>query len=216
MAVNHDPATLGEGIHWPSAVYLAGWDLFAPDAAQRYAMLKALCAEYGLVGVSPVDAVADMDKNADKAVAAGQVQTRDAAAAALISAHNEALVDRCGSLLANLSPFRGTEPDSGTVWEASRAHALGKLVVGYTSDMRSLAQRVRAEHGSVAASDPVMGVIERDGRYGLAIEDFGLPANLMIAVPVPLYASAEAAVRQLSALVQRADRQTCRGCRPAA
>ena len=36
-------------------VYLAGPDVFVPDAAGRAAALKSICARHGLIGVSPLD-----------------------------------------------------------------------------------------------------------------------------------------------------------------
>ena len=37
-------------------------------------------------------------------------------------------------MLANLEPFRGSEPDSGTAFEVGYALALGKPVYAYLSD----------------------------------------------------------------------------------
>jgi hypothetical protein len=81
-------------------------------------------------------------------------------------------------VLANLNPFRGAEPDSGTCVEIGYALALGKPVIGYAADLRPLRERLHA-------SGPGADGRYRDGA-GMVVEDFGLPLNLMLAVPVQL------------------------------
>ena len=44
-----------ESTHTMPRIYLAGPDLFFPDAEARYDALKDLCARYGLEGVAPTD-----------------------------------------------------------------------------------------------------------------------------------------------------------------
>ena len=72
-------------------------------------------------------------------------------------------------VLANLTPFRGTEPDSGTVFEMATAIAHGKIVVGYIN--------------STQIDGEMWVTIDDDGAIldenGCAIERFGLPINLM-------------------------------------
>ncbi|MNR39668.1 Nucleoside 2-deoxyribosyltransferase [compost metagenome] len=72
-------------------------------------------------------------------------------------------------MVANLRDFRGFEPDSGTVWEVSYALARGKPVVGYCPTTATIVQRVQASpHGRLFDAQ-------------CAVEDFGLPLNLMLA-----------------------------------
>ena len=40
-------------------IYLAGFDVFAPDAVQRGAQMKLQCAQNGLIGLYPLDNEAD-------------------------------------------------------------------------------------------------------------------------------------------------------------
>ena len=77
-------------------------------------------------------------------------------------------------MLANLNPFRGSEPDSGTVFEIGYAIALGKRVVGYLEDARSQTEKF-------AGSDRSKGRIV--DHNGFSIENFGLPVNLMLGIP---------------------------------
>lgn len=141
-------------------VYLAGPDVFYPDAAQRYRKLKAIAKRYGFNVFTPVDGTLPTD-------------TTDLSQAIFNS--NHALLNNADAVLANLSPFRGAEPDSGTVWEAAFAIARGKLVVGYIQPYETLlarAQRLGMADG-YSSSTPV----DNDG---LSIENFGLPLNLML------------------------------------
>lgn len=125
-------------------IYLAGFDVFAPDAVQRGARYKLLCAEKGFVGLYPLDHEAD--------------------GAHRIFSGNCGLIDRADIVIANLNPFRGAEPDSGTCFEVGYACAKGKKVYGYVDDVRTLRDR--------------LGETDADG---FAVEDFGLPLNLMLA-----------------------------------
>ena len=84
-------------------IYLAGFDVFAPDARQRGAQMKMLCAGRGCIGLYPLD--------------------NEAACAADIFAGNCGLIDQADAVIANLNPFRGQEPDSGTCFEVGYAFA---------------------------------------------------------------------------------------------
>lgn len=82
------------------------------------------------------------------------------------------MIASCDILIANLSPFRGPEPDSGTVWEVGYAQGLGKKVFAYSSDVRTLKERTQAMLQ--------LGASGTD-QEGMVIEDFGLTHNLMFA-----------------------------------
>ena len=129
-------------------VYLAGPDVFRPDPVGHGAALKACCAAHGLVGVYPLD----------QALPPG---LSGPAMGAAIYRGNVAFIRDCDAVLANLTPFRGPSADAGTVFEVGYAAALGKPVVGYTTDPRVYGERVTPD--------------------GWEIEDFGLADNLMIA-----------------------------------
>lgn len=103
-------------------IYLAGFDVFAPDAVQRGAKMKMMCAEKGFIGLYPFDNEADT--------------------AQAIFAGNCGLIDSADIVIANLNTFRGAEPDSGTCFEVGYAFAKGKTVYGYVSDARSLREKL--------------------------------------------------------------------------
>jgi len=148
-------------------VYLAGPDVFLPDAEAWAARRAAICGRHGLAAVSPLDSLAD-----------------EAAWAHLpewqrIALRNEAHIRGCQAVIANLTPFRGPSADVGTVYEVGYARALGLAVFGYTNCPVPFTQRSMdyvLTH-SVATGSP--GRVWRDGD-GLLIEQFKRHDNLMI------------------------------------
>ena len=137
-------------------LYLAGPDVFRPDAARWAASARALCVAAGHLALVPLE--------------------QEAATPAAIYAGNLRLITEADCVLANLNPFRGAEPDSGTCVEIGYALALGKRVVGYADDLRPLRDRLQAASGDLGCRDAA----------GWTVEDFGLPLNLMLAVPLRL------------------------------
>lgn len=152
-------------------IYLAGPEVFLPDALALAEEKKRLCAELGLVGVFPLDVEIENDAGiapADKA--------RE------ISRNNERLMRSCELLIANCTPFRGPSMDVGTAYEIGFMRARGRPVLGYTNVVEDYATRVRASAPAVIASWDAE-------TQNSTIEDFGLPENLMIAVPIAETAS---------------------------
>ena len=74
----------------------------------------------------------------------------------------------CDAVIANLTPFRGPSADDGTAFELGFFDALRRPAFAYSNAAGMLADRTRAFLAKVP--DPVR----------LAVEDFGLPANLML------------------------------------
>lgn len=141
-------------------IYLAGPDVFEPDALEQGERLKALCADFGLEGLFPLDnAIEAFDHPHQSAEA--------------IRKANLGLIRRAEIVMANLNPFRGFEPDSGTVYEVGFAEALGKPVFSYAADRRHMPQRLREHQG---LSDDATHCSD-----GKTIESFALSHNLMFA-----------------------------------
>ena len=162
------------------SLYLAGPDVFRPDAHARGLELKALCAQFDIEGLFPLD----QDVPAHIADPSEQ--------AAWIYRANIGLIERADAVLANLDFFRGPEPDSGTCFEVGYAVAKGKPVFGYIPEHGSFAERIRERHPQAIGPDGVLDV------HGWNIEEFGLPLNLMLSVPAPLVVGdARAALVQL-------------------
>ncbi|MDX2507558.1 MAG: nucleoside 2-deoxyribosyltransferase [Gammaproteobacteria bacterium] len=151
-------------------IYLAGPDVFFSDSIKRRDKLLKLCKDNGFIGVYPGD------NNIYPPMANS------------IREANMKMIKDADYVLANLNPFRGFEPDSGTVFEVGYATALGKTVVGYCSDIRPMIERLR-DYQSL----PDKQKIDRDG---LKIEDFGLSNNLMFG-HIVLASSPEEAIYRL-------------------
>ncbi len=165
-------------------LYLAGPDVFRPDAADHGRRLVALCAEYGYSAVFP------LAESLPQGLAGPQAVARH------IYELNLAHIERCDAVLANLDFFRGPEPDSGTCFEIGYAAARGKPVVAYVPESGSFAQRIRQRHPQAVRDAQV-------DASGWQLEEFGLPLNLMLAVPCRIVVgdlrAALAALRQQDA-----------------
>jgi nucleoside 2-deoxyribosyltransferase len=146
-------------------VYLAGPDVFLPDAAAWMQRKKAICAGFQLVGVSPLDDLLNQPGE--------WVDLPDWRRIAL---RNEAHIRSCVAVVANLTPFRGPSADVGTVYEIGFARGLGLKVFGYATVTTTFLDRTLASIGG--------GRQEADGSWwdgdGLLVEQFGLFDNLMI------------------------------------
>jgi nucleoside 2-deoxyribosyltransferase len=146
---------------WMPSLYLAGPDVFEPDAAARFETMKRICARHGATGLSPLDAPGG-------APLSGRV------GALAIFDRNAALIAGCDAVIANVTTFRGPSADVGTALEIGMAYALGRPVFGYS--------RVALEYrAKVTTTPPAAG--QGDGLVaadGFAIEDFGMFDNLMI------------------------------------
>ena len=109
-------------------IYLAGPDVFHPDAAGRAARMKAACAAAGHQGVFPLDPPPGP-------LPQGAEWLR-------IHLANEAHIRGCDAMIANITPFRGVSADPGTAWEMGFMRALGRAVWAWSDDARDLAARV--------------------------------------------------------------------------
>jgi nucleoside 2-deoxyribosyltransferase len=135
-------------------IYLAGPDIFRPDAQEWIANARELCRQHGFEALTPFDH--------------GETEPRK------ILDRNLELIRKAQIVVANLNPFRGFEPDSGTAFELGYALALGKKLWAYVASAEPLLERIRRIEALSAGAT--------HDRQGIAIEDFGLPVNLMLAV----------------------------------
>lgn len=174
-------------------IYLAGPDIFYPDAEARYAALEALCAARGLKGLRPSDGGMSEHKGRDT--------PRELASRIYVG--NVTRIQQCAAVVANLSPFRGAlEPDSGTVFEVGMAVALGKPVAVYLPQAdRDMASRLQELFGT----EPMPGQADArvDRVYGAMVEDFGLPMNLMLACSTSMHTSPALALDALADQLKR-------------
>jgi len=149
-----------------AVAYMAGYEMFYEDALERAARMKALCEQYGIIGIyppqeEPEDEFAPYVPKDDSHPEMAQMYfTRDI---------NH--IRRSDMVIAELDGFYGQEVESGTAFECGVAAALGKRLYGYMADTRPLK----------AHSEPLQ--VLPDGREadaaGIAVEDFDLPVQVL-------------------------------------
>lgn len=135
------------------SIYLAGPDVFWPNANDLGAAKKELCQQYGFTGLFPLDT--ELDLSGLSSFEAGLAIFRA----------NINLMDSCDLIIANMTPFRGPSMDVGTAFEMGYIAALNKQVWGYSLDPRVYSDRVE---GTTTDTD------------GFAIESFAMVDNLMM------------------------------------
>ena len=156
-------------------VYLAGPDVFLPDAIEIGRRGQALCARYGLTGLYPLDSAIALDN--------------DDASLQIFHA-NQAMMIEATRDHRQPHPVCGPSADAGTVYEFGFMAGRGKLCLGYSNDPAPYPHRVAArghvEHREGALFDA----------NGHLIEDFGLADNLMMMHALDLHGCALLTPRQ--------------------
>ncbi len=138
--------------------YLAGPDVFLPDAVAHGQRKIDICARYGIHGRAPLNESipALHDMSADDAWWA-------------IYRKDIAMMEACDIVIANLTPFRGASADSGTLIEVGWFLGRARPIFGYSNTATPF--EIRSRHHIAAIPDPVPGLVT---------EGFGLSDNLMI------------------------------------
>ncbi|WFR94564.1 nucleoside 2-deoxyribosyltransferase [Rhizobium tumorigenes] len=145
-------------------LYLAGPEVFLPNAREVLDAKAALTRTYGFEPICPGD------------ISIEPAPTRHVFGLK-ISAVDEDMMNRADGVIANLTPFRGIAADVGTAFELGYMCAQGKLVAAYTN--------MTANHFA-RTSDFYAGDIREgaDGRKrgpdGMSLEDFEMIENLML------------------------------------
>lgn len=144
-------------------VYLAGPEVFLPNAREILDAKIELTRSAGFIPVSPGDlAIPQNLSRKEKGLA--------------ISAIDEKLMRSADMIIANLTPFRGVAADTGTCFELGFMCALERPAFAYTNEPRDLYRRVSdhfdgkigSESGTPRAPD------------GMSVEDFDMVDNLMM------------------------------------
>jgi len=161
-----------------ATAYLAGPDVFLPDAVAHAARKVEICRRFGLRGLPPL--------NQDVETAAKALDVWQS-----IYEKDIAMMERCDIIIANLTPFGGASADAGTLIEVGWFLGKGKPIFGYSNASESFEQRMRRQLG--------------DGAADLGIEGFRLPDNLMIVGAVlsggcPIFVPRDGETRGIDAL----------------
>ena len=115
-------------------IYLAGPEVFYPNAVEIGRNNKQLCKRNFATGLYPLDNEIDTSLPKDE-------QAR------IIVEGNTQMIKQADMIFANLSNFRGSTQhpycDAGTAWECGYAIGLGdKIVIGYTDNPNSIPQTI--------------------------------------------------------------------------
>jgi nucleoside 2-deoxyribosyltransferase len=161
-----------------SIAYLAGPDVFLPNAAAHAARKVEICRQVGLRGLPPLNEDAEPT---DTALDLWRV----------IYQKDIAMMECCDIIIANLTPFGGASADAGTLIEVGWFLGKGKPIFGYSNSRESFEVRMRRQLGENLAS--------------LTIEGFDLPDNLMIVGAVdsggyPIFIPRDGKARGIDAL----------------
>ena len=161
-----------------ATAYLAGPDVFLPDAVAHAARKVEMCRRFGLRGLPP------LNQDVETAAKASDVWQS-------IYEKDIAMMERCDIIIANLTPFGGASADAGTLIEVGWFLGKGKPIFGYSNTSESFEQRMRRQL--------------REGYADLGIEGFHLPDNLMIVGAVhsggyPIFVPSDGEARSIDAL----------------
>ena len=140
------------------SAYLAGPDVFLPDAVAQGRRKIEICARYGLLGRAPLN----------EEIAGLAAMPPDEAWRAIYRA-DVAMMEACTIVIANLTPYRGASADSGTLIEVGWFLGRRRRLFGYSNSAAGFDVRSRRQVAAVA--DPL---------DGMTTEGFGLADNLMI------------------------------------
>lgn len=139
--------------------YLAGPDVFLPDAVAHAGRKIEICRRYGLEGLAP------LNQDVAPPLQDGAAETWQA-----IFAKDIAMMEQCDLIIANLTPFGGASADAGTLIEVGWFLGRGKPIFGYSNTAARFEARMTRQMALMRdVSDPDM-----------AIEGFHLADNLMI------------------------------------
>jgi nucleoside 2-deoxyribosyltransferase len=158
--------------------YLAGPDVFLPNAVAHAAAKVEICRRSGLRGLPPL--------NEDAGTPAAGLEAWE-----VIYEKDVAMMEKSDVIIANLTPFAGASADAGTLIEVGWFLGKGKPVFGYSNSPENFESRMRRQLGAAHAD--------------LGIEGFHLPDNLMIVGAVhsggyPIFIPADGKLRGLDAL----------------
>ncbi len=151
------------------SIYFAGPDVFLPNAKELFAQRKQYLVERNFLGFSPLDLYSN---NATEIVQ-----------------YNEDLIRKCNIIIANLIPFRGSEPDSGTVYEIGFAKALKKRILVFNVP--------KIEYKAQVNKSQYQNREQGTCLQGWKIEDFGKRINIMLSENVEICSTFEDCVDKL-------------------
>ncbi|MCB1179199.1 MAG: nucleoside 2-deoxyribosyltransferase [Leptospiraceae bacterium] len=144
-------------------IYLAGPEVFLPDAEDIFEKRKKISLSYGYLAVTPFDNSLDSEiKGIERA--------------RKIFEANKNLILNSDYIIANCNPFRSAIVDDGTSFEIGFGFANKKKIYGFCSKKISLPEIVKNK----IQTKPHESGYEIDNDGYLVNEDFGNTINLML------------------------------------
>jgi len=173
-------------------LYLAGPEVFLPEALVYAEQQRTLCEHYGFTPLHPVDNGPTFGERSVEALARlydavklfrqeplrnlMALSSEDMRCAMKIYLGNIKHVRECDIVVANCNAFRGALVDDGTAYELGLGNGLGKPTYGYIAAALPAIQNVLKRYPCTL---PATGVpIDQDGY--LVVDDFGTAINLML------------------------------------
>ena len=144
-------------------LYLAGPEVFLPNALEHAELQRRLCRAYGFDPLHPLDNSVDLT-------------SQDLAAAMRIYTADIEQIRQCDLVVANCNGFRGVCMDDGTAYELGYGNALNKPSYGYLRELTPLVRRTIRDYPCRPYKDGVD--IDREGY--LVADAFGTSINLMM------------------------------------
>jgi len=173
-------------------LYLAGPEVFLPNALAYAEQQRALCEQYGFTPLHPVDNGPTVGEQSVEALTRlyeavklfrmaplrylMALPSEDMRCAMKIYLGNIAYVRSCDVVVANCNAFRGALVDDGTAYELGLGNGLGKPTYGYIDTALPTVQNILQRYPCTIPADGVP--IDQDGY--LVIDDFGTAINLML------------------------------------
>jgi nucleoside 2-deoxyribosyltransferase len=157
-------------INMRKKIYIAGPDVFSTEWPSIARKIMDACNQWGFEALLPIPETHSLNRPDIAGIT--QIGKPDDAKMVFKSCLN--MIQSCDAMIANITPFRGDEPDSGTVFEIATAYALEKPIIGYTLDTRLTHER-HAHNGTKTEYDALTC------RAGYLVERFNLPCNVMVA-----------------------------------
>jgi nucleoside 2-deoxyribosyltransferase len=147
-------------------IYLAGPEVFLPDATTYFEHAKKICSFYGYEGISPFDGEPIQETGLHKAD--------------LIFQNNCGLIESVQFVIANCNAFRGALVDDGTAFEIGYAFGLRKKIFGFLDHISPLLENIADR---IETSEHDSGY-RMDKQGYLVNEDFGNCINLMLEMAI--------------------------------
>ena len=144
-------------------LYLAGPEVFLPNALEHAEVQRDLCAKYGFFALHPLDNSLDLG-------------AQDMMTAMRIFQGDVQQIRDCDVVVANCNSFRGVCMDDGTAYELGFANALGRPSYGYIAELGSQVARTIRDYPCT----PHEGDLHVDREGYLVTDDFGTSINLMM------------------------------------